>query len=160
MTYPRFLLQLSSLYHWPSWSSHRWLLVIPRLWASWKRGWSWWEPWSISTSRLCLWGYTDRWGPHIEPPKGCILLFWMEDVHTLVIASNLLGKSCMTSLWIGWWFAFLSSISQLSLSLRTGMSRVLKIVVIPYRCASLQWLRYYEPSFIAYATFVFNKLKF
>ena len=47
----------------------------------------------------------------------------MEDVHTLVIASYLFGKSCMTSLWIGWWYAFLSSISRLSLSLRDGYAR-------------------------------------
>jgi hypothetical protein len=47
----------------------------------------------------------------------------MEDVHTLVIASYLFGKSCMTSLWIGWWYTFLSSISQLSLSLRDGYAR-------------------------------------
>jgi hypothetical protein len=47
----------------------------------------------------------------------------MEDVHALVIASYLFGKSCMTSLWIGWWYAFLSSISRLSLSLRDGYAR-------------------------------------
>jgi len=47
----------------------------------------------------------------------------MEDVHTLVIASNLFGKSCMTSLWIGWLYTFLSSILQLSLSLRDGYAR-------------------------------------
>ena len=47
----------------------------------------------------------------------------MEDVHTLVIASYLFGKSCMTSLWIGWWYAFLSSISRLSLSLRDVYAR-------------------------------------
>ena len=39
------------------------------------------------------------------------------------------------------------------------MPRVLKIVVIPYRCTPLQWLWYCEPTFIAYATFIFNKLK-
>jgi hypothetical protein len=44
----------------------------------------------------------------------------MEDVHTLVIVSYLFGKSYMTSLWIGWLHAFLSSILQLSLSLRDG----------------------------------------
>ena len=48
---------------------------------------------------------------------------WVEDVHTLVIASYLFGKSCMTSLWIGWWYASMSSISQLSLSLRDGYAR-------------------------------------
>ncbi len=31
-----------------------------------------------------------------------------------------LGKSCMTLLWIGWCFSFLSSILQVSLSLRDG----------------------------------------
>jgi hypothetical protein len=34
-----------------------------------------------------------------------------------------LGKSCMTSLWIGWCFSFLSSILQLSLSLQDGYAR-------------------------------------
>ena len=47
----------------------------------------------------------------------------MEDVHTLVIASYLFDKSCMTLLWIGWWYAFLSSISRLLLSLRDGYAR-------------------------------------
>ena len=47
----------------------------------------------------------------------------MEDVHTLVIASYIFGKSCMTSLWIGWLYTFLSSISWLSLSLRDGYAR-------------------------------------
>jgi hypothetical protein len=47
----------------------------------------------------------------------------MEDVHTLVIASYLFGKSCMTLLWIRWLYAFLSSISRLSLSLRDGYDR-------------------------------------
>ncbi len=42
----------------------------------------------------------------------------------------------------------------------TGMPGVLKIMVIPYRRTPLHWLRYYEPTFMAYATFVFNKLKF
>jgi len=84
----------------------------------------------------------------------------MEDVYTLVIASYLLGKSCMTLLWIGWLYAFLSSISQLSLSLQDGYVGVLKIMVVPYRHTPLQWLWYYELSFMAYATFVFNKLKF
>ncbi len=37
--------------------------------------------------------------------------------------SYLFGKSCMTLLWIGWWYAFLSSISRLSLSLRDGYAR-------------------------------------
>ncbi len=35
-----------------------------------------------------------------------------------------------------------------------------EVVVIPYRRTPLHWLRYYEPTFMAYATFVFNKLKF
>jgi hypothetical protein len=35
--------------------------------------------------------------------------------------------------------------------------RVLKIVVVPHNCMTLQGLRYYEPSFVAYATFVFYK---
>ncbi len=47
----------------------------------------------------------------------------MEDVYNLVIASYLFGKSCMTSLWIRWWYTFLSSILQLSLSLRDGYAR-------------------------------------
>ena len=34
-----------------------------------------------------------------------------------------LGKSCMTSLWIGWCFSYLSSILQLSLSLRDWYAR-------------------------------------
>ncbi len=34
-----------------------------------------------------------------------------------------LGKSCMTSLWIGWCFSFLSSILQLSLSLQDGYAQ-------------------------------------
>jgi hypothetical protein len=34
-----------------------------------------------------------------------------------------LGKSLMTSFWIGWWFSVLSSISQLSLSLRDGYAQ-------------------------------------
>ena len=42
----------------------------------------------------------------------------------------------------------------------TGMPGVLKVMVIPYRCPPLQWPRYYEPFFMAYATFFFNKLKF
>ncbi len=44
------------------------------------------------------------------------------------------------------------------LSLR--YARVLKIMVIPYRRTPLHWLRYDKPTFMAYATFVFNKLKF
>ena len=47
----------------------------------------------------------------------------MDDVHTLVIASYLFDKSCMTSLWIGWLYAFLSSISWLAFSLRDGYAR-------------------------------------
>ncbi len=39
----------------------------------------------------------------------------------------------------------------------TSMPRVLKIVVIPHNCPTLQGPRYYEPSFVAYATFVFYK---
>jgi hypothetical protein len=34
-----------------------------------------------------------------------------------------LGKSCMTSFWIGWSPPFLSSISQISLSLRDGRAQ-------------------------------------
>ena len=34
-----------------------------------------------------------------------------------------LGKSCMTSFWIGWYIPFLSSISQISLSLRDGRAQ-------------------------------------
>ena len=75
ITYRRFLLRLSSLYRWPFWSSLLWLLVFPWFRASWKRGRSWWEPKSLLKSRLCLWGYMDRIGWHIEPPKECILLF-------------------------------------------------------------------------------------
>ncbi len=41
-----------------------------------------------------------------------------------------------------------------------GMPGVLEIVVIPHDCTPLQGLWYYEPTFIAYATFVFNNLKF
>ena len=37
---------------------------------------------------------------------------------------------------------------------KTGMPRVLKIVVIPHNCMTLQGLWQYEPSFVAYATFV------
>ena len=40
------------------------------------------------------------------------------------------------------------------------MPGALKIVVIPNDCTPLQELWYYKPSFIAYATFVFNVLKF
>ncbi len=43
---------------------------------------------------------------------------------------------------------------------KTGMPKVLKIVAIPHNCTTLQGLRYYKPSFMTYATFVFNKLKF
>jgi hypothetical protein len=43
---------------------------------------------------------------------------------------------------------------------KTGIPRVLKIVVIPHNCTTLQGLWYYKPSFMAYATFVFNKFKF
>jgi len=34
-----------------------------------------------------------------------------------------LGKSCMTSFWIGWFFLFLSSISQISSSLQDGYAQ-------------------------------------
>jgi hypothetical protein len=82
----------------------------------------------------------------------------MEDVHSLVIASYLLGKSCMTSFWIG--FAFLSSISQLLLSLRDGYAQGAEDNGDTISSPAVAVVRYYEPSLMAYATFVFNKLKF
>jgi hypothetical protein len=42
----------------------------------------------------------------------------------------------------------------------TGIPGVLERVVIPHDCTPLQGLWYYKPTFIAYATFVFNNLKF
>ena len=42
----------------------------------------------------------------------------MGDVHASVYIVCSLGKSCMTLLWIEWCFSFLSSMSQLSLSLQ------------------------------------------
>jgi hypothetical protein len=36
------------------WSLIDWLMVVPLLGTSWKWGWSWWEPWSLLTSRLYL----------------------------------------------------------------------------------------------------------
>jgi len=53
-----------------------------------------------------------------------------------------LGKSCMTSFWIGWSLPFLSSISQIPSSLwDAGMPRVLKIVVMPHNCATCKGWR-------------------
>jgi hypothetical protein len=40
------------------------------------------------------------------------------------------------------------------------MPVVLKIVMISHGCMPLQWLWYYEPSFIVNASFVFIELKF
>ena len=42
----------------------------------------------------------------------------------------------------------------------TSMPEVLKIVMISHGCMPLQWLWYYEPSFIVNASFVFIELKF
>jgi hypothetical protein len=45
------------------------------------------------------------------------------------------------------------------LSLRDGYARVLKIMVVPYRRTPLQRLRYYEPTFMAYANFRFQQIE-
>jgi hypothetical protein len=63
----------------------------------------------------------------------------MEDVHTLVIASYLFGKSCMTLFWI--WMVIrihFQFIAAFIVSFETGMRGVLKLVVIPHRRAPLQ----------------------
>ena len=41
----------------------------------------------------------------------------------------------------------------------TGMPGVLKIMVVPYRRTPLQRLRYYEPTFMAYANFRFQQIE-
>jgi hypothetical protein len=84
----------------------------------------------------------------------------MEDVHTFVYVFYSLGKSCMTLLWIGWCFSYLSNISQLSLSPQDGYARGAEnsgdtISLHPVAMALV--LRAY--LFITYATFEFNKLK-
>ena len=67
-----------------------------------------------------------------------------------------LGKICITLLWIGRCFSFLSSILQISMSPRDVYAQG----AVDHCCTPLQWLRNYEPTFIAYTTFVFDKLKF
>ena len=84
----------------------------------------------------------------------------MDDVHTLVIASYLFDKSCMTSLWIGWLYAFLSSISRLSLLLRDGYARGAEDSGDTTSLCAAAMALILRASFMAYATFVFNKLKF
>ena len=47
----------------------------------------------------------------------------MKDIYTLVYVFYSLGKLCMTLLWIGQCFLFLSSILQISLSPQDGYAR-------------------------------------
>jgi hypothetical protein len=86
----------------------------------------------------------------------------MADVHTFV---------CFLFTWqvlhdfVMDWMVFLIPFQYIaafivSLRFETGMPGVLEIVVIQHDCMPLQGLQYYEPTFIAYATFVFNNLKF
>jgi hypothetical protein len=84
----------------------------------------------------------------------------MENVHTLVIASYLFGKSCMTLFWIldGDTHSF-PVYRSFHCLVETGMLGVLKIMVIPYRRAQLQLRSYYELSFMAYATFWFQQVE-
>ena len=84
----------------------------------------------------------------------------MKDIHSLVYVFYSLGKLCMTLLWIGWCFLFLSSISQISLSPRDGYARGAEIsgdTISLHPVAMALVLRAY--LFITYETFVFNKMK-
>jgi hypothetical protein len=65
----------------------------------------------------------------------------------------------MTRLWIGQCFSFLFSILQLSLSPRDGYARGAGDSGNTTSLHAIPWLWYYQPTYIAYATFVFNKLK-
>ncbi len=120
MTCRRLVLCLLSLYHWPMWLLVDWLVVILLFRTSWKRGQSWWVPWNLLQSHLCLWVCKGQLGRHIKPPMGCLLLFWVAGGHILVDVFCWLGMTCRIWWWIGWFFSLLFSILQRSSSLWDG----------------------------------------
>ena len=154
MTYRRFLLWLSSLYHWPSWSFR---VIVGNSTTS-----SQLEAGSImvraikSIDKLSLplrvYGpmrstHRASQGVNITildgrcPYFSDCFLFIRQVLHDFVYGSD--GGTHSYPVYCSFHCLF-----------ETGMPGVLKIMVIPYRCVPLQWLWHYE------ATFIFNKLKF
>ena len=77
-----------------------------------------------------------RQGRHKEPPWSAHHFFLDGKVPIFCVHYSL-GKSCMTSFWIGWIFHSFPVYRRFHCLFETGVPKVLKIVVIPHNCVTL-----------------------
>ncbi len=146
MTCRRLVLCLLFLYRWPFWLLVEWLAVTPLFQTSSRQGQSWWVPWNLLQIHpsLLVYGSTrlthkashrvritilgGRW-----PYFSVRLLFTWHDLHDFVT---------------DWAIVLIPFLIYCSVHchFKTVVPRVLKIVMVPHCCLSLQRLCY--PAFL------------